>query len=1155
MMVNKTIHIGQNKLHVNTEHVQGKYVEIDGEMFYRISNYNKMTPFFMSIVSCSDHWMFISSNGGLTAGRKNPDNALFPYYTDDLIHDSNEKTGSKTIFKIELEDGTFLWEPFSDNYQNVYKTERNIYKNTPGNKIVFEEKNHDLGLTFSYSWLNSERFGFVKKSKITNNNNAEITVELLDGIQNILPYGVYQKFQTEFSTLVDGYKKNELINEYGIGIYSLSSIPSDKAEPSESLKATTVWSAGIKVENYLLSSRQIIAFRSGFEIENESDIKGTRGSYFIKSQLKLKSNESQKWVIVSDINRDSSDLVALIEFFKSEENIVQSVLKDVEIGTEGLVKIVASSDGLQLTADTLATSRHFSNVLFNVMRGGIFADSYIIERDDFISFVQVANKKVFDRYEKFVKELSPSLQYNELQANIKKLGDNEFNKLSLEYLPLTFSRRHGDPSRPWNRFSIDIKDEENNKLLNYQGNWRDIFQNWEALAESFPNYIEAMITKFLNGSTADGYNPYRVTRDGFDWEAPEADSPWTNIGYWGDHQIIYLLKLLEFSSKHASTKLDEMINEDVFTYLNVPYKIKSYQELLADPRNTIDFNSNLHKKIEEHEGEIGSDARYILNSDESLYQVNLTEKLLATLLSKLSNFIPGGGIWMNTQRPEWNDANNALVGNGVSMVTLYYTRRYVNYLIKFFSRSGITETKISEKLKVFFDEINQVLEANEGILETKISDEDRKTVLDGLGIAGSKFRLSIYDEKFISSKENISIKDIIRLLKLTKKYLENTIDSNKREDGLFHAYNLMSVKNKNAIEITYLYEMLEGQVAVLSSEYLTTNQSIELLTTLRNSSLYREDQNSYILYPNRELSLFINKNNVNEEDYNSSTVMQKLVEIGNKDIILKDVSGGIHFNSDIRNAQYLKSKLSELCEKGIITIDDEEKSKILSAYESVFIHKSFTGRSGAFYKYEGLGSIYWHMVSKLVLAIQDTYYKAKKENADTHELEKLKSQYYDAKDGIGVYKSPKNYGAFPTDPYSHTPSFSGVQQPGMTGQVKEDVISRFGELGVLIENGKIRFDTSLINMDEFLKVESTFNYYDVHGTKKELLIEESSLAFTYCQVPIVYSLSDESEIDVYTNEEKTEIKKMELNSDLSNSIFNRDGKIEKIEVKIEKNRN
>ena len=32
---------------------------------------------------------------------------------------------------------------------------------------------------------------------------------------------------------------------------------------------------------------------------------------------------------------------------------------------------------------------------------------------------------------------------------------------------------------------------------------------------------------------------------------------------------------------------------------------------------------------------------------------------------------------MNTQRPEWNDANNALVGKGLSVVTLCYLRRFI----------------------------------------------------------------------------------------------------------------------------------------------------------------------------------------------------------------------------------------------------------------------------------------------------------------------------------------------------------------------------------------------------------------------------------------------------------------------------------------------
>jgi hypothetical protein len=68
----------------------------------------------------------------------------------------------------------------------------------------------------------------------------------------------------------------------------------------------------------------------------------------------------------------------------------------------------------------------------------------------------------------------------------------------------------------------------------------------------------------------------------------------------------------------------------------------------------------------------------ILDQNNTIHKVNLNEKLLATLLAKYL-IIPEAGIWMNTQRPEWNDANNALVGNGVSMVTLNYLNRFIFY--------------------------------------------------------------------------------------------------------------------------------------------------------------------------------------------------------------------------------------------------------------------------------------------------------------------------------------------------------------------------------------------------------------------------------------------------------------------------------------------
>ena len=115
----------------------------------------------------------------------------------------------------------------------------------------------------------------------------------------------------------------------------------------------------------------------------------------------------------------------------------------------------------------------------------------------------------------------------------------------LAYLPLTFSRRHGDPSRPWNKFSIRVRDAAGRRVVNYEGNWRDIFQNWEALVASEPAYLGSMIATFLGAMTPDGYNPYRIGRDGIDWEVIEPDNPWSHIGYWGDHQVVYLLRLLE----------------------------------------------------------------------------------------------------------------------------------------------------------------------------------------------------------------------------------------------------------------------------------------------------------------------------------------------------------------------------------------------------------------------------------------------------------------------------------------------------------------------------------------------------------------------------------------------------------------------------------
>ena len=1133
--------------------VGGKEVIINNENYYKIENVDAMRPFFMSIVSPYNHWLFISSNGSLSAGRKDSNNALFPYYTDDKITELQEITGNKTIFKVFYKDEISIWEPFSLRNYGLYDIERNLYKNLKGNKVIFEEINKSIGLTYKYQWSTCDEFGFVKKSSINNHSGDIIKIELVDGIQNILPWGVDEALQNSTSNLVDAYKRNELEESSKIGIYALSAIIVDKAEPSEALKANISWSNGFDDCKILISSLQLDNFRKNIELFQENDVKAEKGAYFINSQISLNENETKEWYIVSDVNKSSSEVLELKKIISEEKNIIAKINQCIEKASDDLLKLVGASDGLQTSQRRLRNIRHFSNTLFNIMRGGIFDNHYDIEKLDFSDYIKRSNKKVFSKKKDLINNLPEIFDIKKLRFLCENDDDKNFIRLCYEYLPLKFSRRHGDPSRPWNKFSINTRNEiDDSKILDYQGNWRDIFQNWEALAYSYPEFIEGMICKFLNSTTFDGYNPYRVTKYGFDWETIEADNPWSYIGYWGDHQIIYLLKFLEFIENYYPGKIKKYLDHDFFVYANVPYKIKSHDEILKDPKNTIDFDFENEEKILRRRERFGIDGALLRDENYFIIKVNFIEKILATSLAKISNFIPEAGIWMNTQRPEWNDANNALVGNGVSMVTLYYLRRFLGYFKDIIEKYSLSEYDLSSELKDYFDQIYSSLINNENLLVGNINDHDRKLIMDQLGVAASSYRNTIYKNGFSGDKSLISKKEILEFINITIKFLNHSIKSNKRSDGLYHAYNLITIHD-SAVEISYLPEMLEGQVAILSSGALSTNENLEVLNNLRNSKLFRPDQYSYLLYPNKNLPGFLEKNNIPDKDVLGSKFLTSLVEEGNKQIIVKDCHGGYHFNGLFNNINSLVDEIKKLPEK-YTDLVKKERDYVYDLFEKVFDHKSFTGRSGTFYGYEGLGSIYWHMVSKLQLAVYEVTSKAIKSKDDKKTIGKLFDHYFEINEGVGVNKSPDLYGAFPTDPYSHTPFGRGAQQPGMTGQVKEDIISRFGELGLRVFDGKISFDPSILRKDEFNLTESVFKYVDYNSKIKLMNLNKNTLAFSICQVPVIYHLSKSEEIEItFVNGDSKKISGNEIDEINSKKIFERNNEIEKIDVFVVKN--
>ncbi len=1143
--------VNMNRPLVNDDEVPGEFLTLAGERYYAIRNVDKMAPFFVNVVSNSDHWLFISSTGGLTAGRVSPETALFPYITVDKIHESNPHTGSKTLISTVANGQRHDWEPFNRAHDGRYSTRRNLYKNILGNKLCFEELNHDLQLAFRYCWLTSDTSGFVRQCELENLGQQDCGVELIDGLQNILPAGTPRFAQTNTSNLVDAYKWNELIEDKGLGLFTLYSGITDRPEPCESLRATTVFCLGLKGHKVLLSATQLDHFRRGLPVTQEVHKRGIRGAYLVNVSLSLAPQTSQRWQLVADIERSQAQVVSLLHQLNDPASVAEAITESVERGSDELARIMAGGDAFQTTAEENVSTHHYANVLFNILRGGTFDDQYQVSSRDFRRIIEMFNHDVFVRHQTVLDALPDELRYSDLLSTIKDLGDPQLERLSRQYLPITFGRRHGDPSRPWNQFAIKLKDDRGNKLLSYQGNWRDIFQNWEALTFSFPEFVENVIAKFLNATTIDGYNPYRISNEGIDWEVEEPDDPWSYIGYWGDHQIIYLLKLLELSDRFHPQRLAALLSQPVFSYANVPYRIKPFESLLENAKSTVVYDREAAHRIEQRVADKGADGKWILDANGEVYQVNLFEKLLVPLLSKLGNFVIDGGIWLNTQRPEWNDANNALVGHGLSMVTLYYMRRYVDFLRRLLTQES-GSLSISREVSEWLGETAAALsEVRPKLQGAPVSAETRYQLLVRLGQAASHYRQTVYRQETFSGVVQQPSSQVRDILDDALAAIDHSIRHNKRDDRMYHAYNLLDLKSE-AIELERLYAMLEGQVAALSSGAIAPAEAVDLLETLFESDMYRADVRTFMLYPDRLLPRFLEKNRISVEQFESIPLLAQMLERGDDSIVLRDEDGCYRFNADLRNVSDLIARLDDLAP---VYGDEAQHARqpLLGLYERVFDHKAFTGRSGTMFGFEGLGSVYWHMVSKLLLAVQENFFLALKERADEETRHRLGRLYYRVREGLGFNKTPDEYGAFPTDPYSNTPKHAGAQQPGMTGLVKEEVLTRFGELGVRVSEGAVNFELALLRVREFLASPQTFRFLDVDGQWQELIVPKSGLAFTWCQVPIVYRLDDSAEPAVtVTLDDGSRLTPsgLTLPTELSAELFLRSGRIRRLELVV-----
>ena len=441
-------------------------LEHDGEVQLRIPNVDHMPPFLMSVLSSTDLWMFIASNGGLTAGRISADHSLFPYETSDRLYERPQLGGPITMVRM----GDRLWSPFDPRAIGDGIT-RNLTKSALGDRVAFEEINEELGLGFSYEWAPSEQFGWVRTASLWVTGSAGVQVHVLDGLLDVLPAGVPLSTQQRASNLIDAYRHTEFhAAPCGLAIYSMSSLLTDRAEPAAALRGNVVWRAGLPGTTHL-SADAVARWRRGQRLTEQTHLRGRKGAYLVDASVSVDPGHAVQWRTVGDVSLDGVQMAALRSEL-SRDDIAGRIEASLEETRQGMTQLVAAVDGGQRSADRVVDANHLSNAIFNALRGGVLVDE---------GRVAQATGATSSRTGRRCPESVPGILH-----------------------------------RP----------------------------GWSPSSSTRPR------------STASTPTASRETAS--TGRSPSRNDPWANIGYWGDHQIIYLLKLLELSRSIPPAELPRL---------------------------------------------------------------------------------------------------------------------------------------------------------------------------------------------------------------------------------------------------------------------------------------------------------------------------------------------------------------------------------------------------------------------------------------------------------------------------------------------------------------------------------------------------------------------------------------------------------------------
>jgi len=829
---------------------------IDELGFYVIENYDTKPPFasFLSGVAGIEGtpmWSFYVNRGQVISsiGIGDKNNCIMEFFPANEAYKMVSTNGFRTFIKFREESSNTIIEPFSINQNENIKRILKIKNNEL--KVIEINENLNLEIEVTYFTIPNENFAALgRKLNIVNKSNRIISIEVLDGLSAILPYGSNNRAYKETGNTLRSWMQGE-IKENNVAIYNLRSSTGDTTKVEKVNNAYFYISFDEKEEilrpivdpenifGYDTTLAKPIEFSNDINkiISNEENICFNKvPCAFSGKSIRLNENEN-------------TEIYSYIGYMKSIDEINKYLNKVVdkkyfnEKNTEGNNLIDDISKHVNTQTNYPLFDEYIKQCYVdNVLRGGYP--------------LQVGKNKVY----------------------------------------YVYSRKHGDLERDYNFFNI-----EPNFYSQGNGNFRDINQNRRMDIYIHPFINKENIKLFNNLIQLDGYNPLvikgkkffidnnkkdlvRGILNKYSIENEEFFRTIENSEFTLGELYSSLLIVVPLSKDKLKYLIDDIINLceekfeidfgegfwiDHWTYnldlieefLDIyPDKIK---ELLIDDRDYKFFNSPEYvlPRSEKYVVENGKVRQYlalkkkdsleqwVCDKEGNLYKTNLMTKLFMLATIKFMSLdAMGFGIEMEAGKPGWNDAMNGLPGIiGSSFAETAELKRLACFI-----KENIDLIKGSLKVPVEFyniiEELSHILTYNLNNSLSQIDYWDKVSYIREQYREKTKYSISGAEELISEDRIKELINNIIKKIDMG---IEKIKELNEDKIPTFIYYDVVrfDINDKGNVKplefkANFLPLFLEGYARYLKTG-LKEDEKKEIYKVIKNSDIYDKKLKMY----------------------------------------------------------------------------------------------------------------------------------------------------------------------------------------------------------------------------------------------------------------------------------------------------------------------